>query len=336
MKKYIFFLILFSVAACQRDSKDQTIEEASVLSPAFALKTDGVVQYEYENLRLYPITAEIGFWVGNEVSARLVHLEQAIQNDKFRITEKKPFGRFNDRGAVNALTVQNRSQDTVFLMTGDVVQGGKQDRIIAQDVVIPPRTITDLSVFCVEPHRWQYQDETEAVIDDHSAQQDKKIFAFRGYYHVASTGIRKSVNDSRNQQEIWDKVGEVTAMHQAKTETGAYAGLEQSQTYTKKRDEYLSFYEEKFQDIPNVVGVVAVSGKEVLGADIFGHPNLFKRQYGSLLHSYVTDALSSGSKVDFSMEDARNFEQMLLKDFQENPIKRYTYQGELVHYFFAK
>ena len=112
------------------------------------------------------------------------------------LQRKKPYGRFEDSGAVNSLTVQNKSQDTVFIMSGDVVQGGRQDRVIAMDMVVPPRTITDIPVFCVEQNRWSYM-ENDQMIDDHQAQQNKKIYAFTGYYNVASNDLRKTVNQSK-------------------------------------------------------------------------------------------------------------------------------------------
>ena len=46
-----------------------------------------------------------------------------------------------------------------------------------------------------------------------------------------------------------------------------------------------------------MVGMVVVRGNEVLGVDIFGHPDLFKRQYNSLLHGYVAEAGSGDTQA---------------------------------------
>jgi hypothetical protein len=57
-------------------------------------------------------------------------------------------------GNVNALELRNRSDRPLFVMAGEVVLGGKQDRIIGKNTVIPPRTTQSVPVFCVEHGRW--------------------------------------------------------------------------------------------------------------------------------------------------------------------------------------
>ena len=53
------------------------------------------------------------------------------------------------------LTVVNTGQKPVLLAVGDVVEGGRQDRVIVSDAVIPPtnRPVT-VAVNCVEQGRW--------------------------------------------------------------------------------------------------------------------------------------------------------------------------------------
>ena len=283
-------------------------------------------------MQLFPIRATESFIEANAGAAELVNLKEAISDKRFRITEKKPYGRMNDNGAVNALTVQNKSEHTVFLMAGDVVQGGRQDRVIAADMAIPPRTITDIPVFCVEQNRWYYQEDDE-VVDDHMAQQNKKIFAFTGYYNVASSQVRKSVTLSKNQEEVWQSVSKVTVANKASSETGAYANLEKSEDYTQLRNQYLHFFQDKFDASENVVGVIAVTGKEILGADIFANPELFQKQYKALIHSYITDAITDGAEVAASKERIEFFVKELKKDYKQPQANaKYRFNDAMVHY----
>ncbi len=69
-------------------------------------------------------------------------------------------------GSVNTLFAKNNSQDTIFIMAGEVVKGGKQDRVIAQDVVIAPGESLNLSAFCVEQNRWTTKEKTEVNSQD--------------------------------------------------------------------------------------------------------------------------------------------------------------------------
>ncbi|MCB0598678.1 MAG: hypothetical protein H6557_27775 [Lewinellaceae bacterium] len=328
------FALLLTFSACRQETR-KTPESAE--PTGLALRTQASPELEYENLRLYPITADAAYIEKNAAAAEYKNLGEAIGNPRFRITEKKPFGRFEDQGAVNTLTVQNKSEDMVFLMAGDVIQGGKQDRVIAQDLVVPPRTITDLAVFCVEPHRWQAREqETPAAAEDpRQSEKNKRIYAFTGYYNVATNDIRRSATQSKNQQAVWDEVGKVTAVHNAQTSTGAYAALEQSESFTQARARYLSFFGDKFDRSEDVVGVVAVTGDEVIGMDIFAHPALFKKQYKALLHSYVTDALTGGAPA--SMEEAamKRYEERAFRKFGEEDgleNEKYEFQGLMVHF----
>ena len=54
------------------------------------------------------------------------------------------------------VVVKNTSRDQhVFIMTGEVISGGKQTRTVRSDVVLAPGQRIELSVFCVEAHRWR-------------------------------------------------------------------------------------------------------------------------------------------------------------------------------------
>ncbi len=56
---------------------------------------------------------------------------------------------------VNQLVLVNNSKRPLILLAGEIVTGGKQDRVIGKDRIIPPESDPmDLGVFCVEPGRW--------------------------------------------------------------------------------------------------------------------------------------------------------------------------------------
>jgi hypothetical protein len=44
-----------------------------------------------------------------------------------------------ETGDVNNLTIQNRSREEVFVQAGDIVKGGQQDRVLALDLILPPK-----------------------------------------------------------------------------------------------------------------------------------------------------------------------------------------------------
>lgn len=281
MKKILLFLLFVVLfAACADETT--TVSDKVKSRAGLVLLTDANPEWQYENLRIYPVVADASVLERQASVQRLKTLAEGMKTPGFRITELKQFGRGIEH-SVNALTVQNKSQDTIFLLSGDVVTGGNQDRVIAQDQVVAPGTLRNIEVFCVEKGRWRYDDPT-------ATENERNIYAFKGYYNVASPQVRRAVQRTANQQAVWDAVGKVTSANNAASVTHSYAALETANDAKTKRDACLRYFDGKFAALPDMVGMVVVCGDRVLGVDVFGHPDLFRRQYDALLHGYVAEA----------------------------------------------
>ncbi len=305
MKKIALIVVLAAAwfTACQ-ENRPETNQQTSAAPQnntfsvaGLQLRLDANPEWQYENLRIYPVVAEAGFIAKNSNLPELKTLAEAMASKGFSITEKKQFGREDDRW-YNALTVQNKTRDTVFLMSGAVVTGGNQDRVIAYDDIILPGTLKNIEVFCVESCRSHYYDES-------APESEKRVAAFRGYYNVASPRVRQAVH-SGNQQGVWDAVARVTADNQATSTTNTYAALETENDQKTIREAYLHFFEGKLMYLPNVVGMVAVCNGRVIGVDIFGKPELFQRQYLALMHGYAADAAVSGRDTPHAEPPVKN------------------------------
>ena len=56
---------------------------------------------------------------------------------------------------VNELVIENLSDEEVYVQAGDIVKGGKQDRVLSDDLVIGPNSgRVPIASFCVEQGRW--------------------------------------------------------------------------------------------------------------------------------------------------------------------------------------
>lgn len=298
MKKLLsFFGFALLFAACVNDQE----HKVSTAPTGLNLVTEPGAEWTYENLRIYPVVADAAA-IGAGISLQnLKTLAEGMNTPGFRITELKKFGRDVEH-SVNALTVQNKSTDTIYLMSGDVVQGGNQDRVIAQDQVVAPGTVRNIEVFCVEKGRWHFVDSTASA-------NEKTIYAFKGYYNVASPQVRHAVHHTGSQQEVWNAVARVTSANNAESGTGAYAALENATESKSKRDACLRYFDGKAGNLPGMVGMVVVCGDKVLGVDIFGHPELFRRKYDSLMHGYAAEAaVSTCPAADATPAAKRAFE----------------------------
>ncbi|MEL7124270.1 MAG: DUF6569 family protein, partial [Bacteroidota bacterium] len=164
----------------------------SLLTPAYPqftyehLEVDYAGAYQFRDLKIIPIRAKASFAQANEQLASLnnaMSLRQALATNQAAIME-----RTNERGriraSVNTLTIENFSDQPIFLMSGEVITGGMQDRVIGQDMVIPPRSgLMDIPVYCVEKGRWT---------------GGTKKNKFKNY-HEASMHLRQVIDREQNQ-----------------------------------------------------------------------------------------------------------------------------------------
>lgn len=279
MKRNIFLLLLFITtgAFAQYNYKN--------LDAKLDLTSEQLKPYTYENLRLYPIYAKESFTNVNKNIGKYTPLNEALVKQKIKITETSDNASSRDASpSVNTLFIQNTSNDTIYIMGGEVVKGGKQDRVIAQDVILPPKSKkVDLNVYCVEHGRWV-----------HNSGASNEFNSTTG---VVSTGVRKMAEIEKDQSQVWDKVREVNVKNNTETSTGTYTALEKSKDYAEKVGKYVSYFKSQLSNEKNVIGFVAASGDKVIGCDMFATSILFNQQVDNLLKSYATEAITNGGPV---------------------------------------
>ena len=116
----------------------------------------------YENLTLFPVLSRqsadtTSFATLDEgLSAGQVVVSEGGAETMRRSRDGHPVAIPEQHGAsVNQLVLINRSSKPLLLLAGELVSGGKQDRIISKDRVVPPGAMPlPLDVFCVEAGRW--------------------------------------------------------------------------------------------------------------------------------------------------------------------------------------
>lgn len=261
------------------------------LSPAADEAT--VKRYDCDKLRLYPIIANAVFREANADMSRVVPLNKALQDGRLKIKEHA------DGAQVNTLQAVNTSKDTIYLMQGEVVVGGQQDRMLAQDVLIPPGATMDIGAFCVEHGRWSENGTGQG---------------FHSTIGVVDQKVRKAAAVEGEQTRVWDAVAEDVAKQEAGSASGSYAHLMQDKEFQAERQRY----RERLLGLPgavgNVVGVVAVSGNKVVGCDIFATDVLFAQAYPQLVDAYISEALNNGAAVTMTTADVQAYFTELFSD----------------------
>lgn len=261
--------------------------------------------FHANHLRLYPIKAKASYHKAYEKVEDFVNLETALKNNWITISE------VSSSGTVNTLIVKNNSNKNIYGLSGEVVMGGKQDRILGKDLKLAPGEVKEVPVFCVEHGRWSPQENGNQ---------------FTGYYNVTNNEVRKAAVVNKNQQQVWSEVEKVVDKNNAKTSTGTYTSLKNNGDYQAQFNQYYSKLKDSWKNDKDVIGVIAVSGDKVIGCDIFATHSLFNNSFNNLLHAYISTAITNGSAVTISYAEVQDY----LKGFlgAVNPTAGLQNKGE--------
>lgn len=214
------------------------------------------------NLTVFPVYST----QTRKVSSEYLTLDEALKKQALKVKEMPD-------AEVSRVSVTNKASQSVYLISGDIILGGQQDRVIARDTIVPKNAKNFVvEVFCVEHGRWQGGRHFSAG-------------------EVASSELRRETQVSKNQQKVWAKVAQENAAMGTDTSTGTYRAVAQSKAAEKDIPAYMKPLTAQLAKDKRAIGiVVAVNGK-VTAADVFADHKLFEKQMTKVLKSYALDAV---------------------------------------------
>jgi hypothetical protein len=283
----------------------------------------------YDNLTIFPVISS-----DDANTSEFATLDEALASGDALVTEQGASMRrmrdgsvapsFSIGPQVNQLVLVNRGKRPLILLAGEVVSGGKQDRIIGKDRIVPVGAAPlPLDVFCVEHGRWTPGAEQfsaaqlmvhPSVREKAAVEQDQKQVwaAVRG--DVSSVGgTSESVTvespaaapriSTRDLSEAIESAG-----------TQSYQKIYESSPIGTSVETFAQEIQRRFERDTSglkgehVVGVVVAFGREVAWSDIFASSELFDSYWPKLLRSYVVEAMTRpGIRRVASLDDAREF-----------------------------
>lgn len=206
-----------------------------------------------------------------------VTLADGLAAGTVQVTEK-------DGGDVPRLSVENRGKVPVFLAAGDVVTGGRQDRVVVADVVVAPGHTEAVAVNCVEHGRWS----------------GGQSF---GYGGKAEYGLKETVQVAKDQSRTWEKVAELNGAKQRELaaqgvseaelapSTGTYRASLEADEVRQAAQPFEAVVTRALTG-DRVVGLVVALDGQVVGSELFGSPTLLQRSREAIARSVALDAVS--------------------------------------------
>ncbi len=215
--------------------------------------------HTYKGLTIWPL--EIA-----EVSDPTDYLStgEALEEELLVVTEKGD-------GSVPVLLAENRGGRPILMLAGEIVAGGKQNRILKEDVLLPRRSgKVELPVLCVERGRW--------------SGRGAKFGANPG---TAALKVRAGAQMGMAQQEIWNSVSHYQQSFNVDSRTGDLLTVQSSVEVRKAVDEYRAGFRKHWR--PAGVGMIVARYGRIVGADIFCNHAVFRKHRDRLLESYAVD-----------------------------------------------
>jgi hypothetical protein len=227
-----------------------------------------------------------------------------------------------ETGEVNELKVENTGNEDVFIQAGDIVKGGKQDRVLTLSFVLPPKSgEVGLAAFCVEQGRWSARgiEDVKAFASAREAMPSRKaklVMARR----PAAAATEESAGDARasdnyaSQREVWASVADTQEKLSGRLNETVTASVSESslqlslenEKLKKERTRYIDALQKTGEANADIVGYVLAINGRVVSADVYPSNGLFRKMWDKQLAAGVTEAIgeADGKTVSAPGKDA--------------------------------
>jgi hypothetical protein len=275
----------------------------------------------YENISVFPVVSSY-----SQDTSPFLTLEEGLATGEVLVREQGSEGLARSRdgrpvyipqptgASVNQLVLINRSKRPLLLLAGELVSGGKQDRVIGKDRIVPVGAPPlPLDVFCVEHGRWTGSSQ------------------FAAANTIVHPSVRESAAVDQAQTKVWESVRNGTNMKAPPAapraqissqelqsaiagngRTEAYEKIYESRAVGVSIDDFVNEVQHRFSQTTSglknerVVGVVVAYGGDVAWSDIFASGDLFDHYWRKLLRSYAVEALTRPSYRQAASRDNAN------------------------------
>src|ERR1051325_10322878 len=249
--------------------------------------------YTHKNLSIFLIHSRT-----TTTTRTFLTLQEALEQKKVVVYETKD---------VNELAIQNLSNQDVYVQSGDIVKGGQQDRMMAVDFIVPPKSgKMPIAAFCVEHGRWSGRGNERAAVfsssSDSAVTRDIKLAA-----KVENSQGAVWENVRLAQDKLSQKVG--ARVNSTVSESSLQLAVENHRVQ-ENADSYIKALCNIVNKGNDVIGYVFAINGQVNSADVYSSNALFRKLWPKLLKANAVEAIADLQKDSFrpvSGESAKAF-----------------------------
>jgi hypothetical protein len=208
---------------------------------------------------------------------------------------------------VDTLKVRYTGPKPMILFAGELLLGGKQDRVVAKDTIVKPDETKDVMVFCVEPGRWSGE---SMHFEPQVAQVPLDV---------------KEEAQFGDQNKVWAKVDSYNSAASRRMNAeiggsslkGGYGAVTSSKEYKTALADVMKSLEGR----KDVVGLVIVLDGKVHSFEYFASPRLFNSSYESVVRGALASGIAGGGRASTpAMADVADFVSRSLKGAKEQKL----------------
>lgn len=268
--------------------------------------------FSHKNLSLFLIKGK-----SKHADLNIITLAEAMEEKVIKVIET---------GNVQQLSVINLSKDKhIFIHSGDIVKGGKQDRTLTNSMLVPPGKTVPIQSFCVEQGRWAKRGKES--LQQFNAQTKS----------VVSKKLKIAASLEQNQGEVWKEVAKAKA--KLATSTGIKVADQRSASSlqlaleNKKLQatvkEYVDQIKQQAKGVDTTLGYAfAINGK-FNSADIYINHDVFTKLWQKRLEAAATEAVSEAKKkATYKLLSSTDIATSLAK-FEDQKQKEHTTKRDL-------
>jgi hypothetical protein len=302
-----FFLLLIGFFCLQ------TSAQSNFTFPALLVEYDSA--FIFNHVKIIPIKRkeiQKNTWADSTTS--FLTLQTGIHKGLVSIHERGSYAIDN----IKVLLIKNNSNKPIVIKAGELLAGGRQDRLIAKDtILLPGKQEYQLPVFCIEETRWSSRE---------------KKFTYAG---SARSDLQKFIDSSQNQIKLWEEIRKILKTNN-QTNSSSYASFIKQKTNNDSTNLYVQFFLNFLTNKDSrIVGFIVSTGNRILGADVFINSSLFYQMLPTLLSNYFNEVMFSGKPLfnqhQMEMKYATElFSPTTQNSFLNNRGKRLFYKGTLI------
>jgi hypothetical protein len=208
--------------------------------------------------------------------------------------------RVTETGNVNTLAIENLGDEEIFVQSGDIVKGGRQDRTLMVSLLLPAKSVrVPIASFCVEHGRWSpRKGEDSRTFASSAGSVPSRELKLAMQAPLPAAAGNAAMETGTRQQMVWDK----TAQDRLTAATGTNVRAPESATSLQLalenrklgdvRRAYVAAFKAAGETADDIVGFVfAVNGK-LNSAEIYSSNSLFRKMWPKLLDASAIEAIS--------------------------------------------